>query len=174
MMPELILLCGQKEYVCTAITVNMYRRYAEVMERNDSDSLQDVFEANTRILMNVFGARQREIEQAEPEEVLTAAKEIHFMMQDVIAPKLLELNPGHQEQIQKEKSAFDEYDEENGYNEESSMESIWKICKENVDRVVKLCIRLMKNSYQQCMESDIISLLEHAAFEIQTVDEDRR
>nr|DAU31150.1 MAG TPA: hypothetical protein [Caudoviricetes sp.] len=173
-MPELILMCNQKEYVCAAITVNMYRRYVEIMERNVSDSIQDAFEANTRILMDVFGARQREIEQAEPEEVLTAAKEIHFMMQDVITPKFLELDRGHSEQIQKEKSAFDEYDEENGYNEESSTESIWKIYKENVDRVVKICIRLMKNSYQQCMESDIICLLEHAAFEIQTVDEDRR
>lgn len=28
-----------------------------------------------------------------------------------------------------------------------------------------------ENSYQQCMEADIMSLLDHAAFEIRTVDE---
>ena len=53
-MPELILQCGHKEYVCTTISVEMYRRYTEIMERNDSDSISDAFEANTKILMIVF------------------------------------------------------------------------------------------------------------------------
>ena len=92
-MPELILSCGHKEYVCTTISVEMYRRYTEIMERNDSDSIRDAFEANTKILMVVFGARQREVEEADPEDVLSAVKEIHFMMQDVITKKFLDLNP---------------------------------------------------------------------------------
>lgn len=50
-MPELILSCGHKEYVCTTISVEMYRRYTEIMEWNDSDSIRDAFEANTKILM---------------------------------------------------------------------------------------------------------------------------
>ena len=170
-MPELILSCGHKEYVCTTISVEMYRRYTEIMERNDSDSISDAFEANTKILMTVFGARQREVEEADPEDVLSAVKDIHFMMQDVITKKFLDLNPEHPEKIQKEKSAFDEYDEENGYNDEDPGENLWKICRENVDRIVKICINLMKNSYQQCIEADIMSLLDHAAFEIRTVDE---
>ena len=170
-MPELILPCGHKEYVCTTISVEMYRRYTEIMERNDSDSIRDAFEANTKILMVVFGARQREVEEADPEDVLSAVKEIHFMMQDVITKKFLDLNPEHPEKIQKEKSAFDEYDEENGYNDEDPGENLWKICRENVDRIVKICINLMKNSYQQCIEADIMSLLDHAAFEIRTVEE---
>lgn len=45
------------------------------------------------------------------------------------------------------------------------------MCRENVDRVVKLCIRLMKSSYQECMESDIMSLLDYVAFEIKTLKE---
>ena len=92
-------------------------------------------------------------------------------MQDVITKKFLDLNPEHPEKIQKEKSAFDAYDEENGYNDEDPGENLWKICRENVDRIVKICINLMKNSYQQCIEADIMSLLDHAAFEIRTVDE---
>jgi hypothetical protein len=170
-MPELILPCGQEEYVCAAISVQMYKRYTEIMEHNDNDSIQEAFEANTKILMNVFGVTSRKVEQADPEDVLSIAKEIHFMMQDVITMKFLDLNPEHPERVEQEKSAFDEYDEENGYNEENSDDSVWKICRENVDRIVKLCIRLMKNSYQQCMESDIISLLDHVIFEIKTIDD---
>ena len=33
-----------------------------------------LFEANTKILMTVFGARQREVEEADPEDVLSAVK----------------------------------------------------------------------------------------------------
>ena len=36
---------------------------------------------------------------------------------------------------------------------------------------MKLCIRLMKNSYQDCMEADIMSLLDYVAFEIRTLKE---
>lgn len=52
-MPELILPCGHKEYVCTTISVEMYRRYTEIMERNDSDSIRDAFEANTKIGVSI-------------------------------------------------------------------------------------------------------------------------
>lgn len=170
-MPELILPCGSEEHVCTAISVKMYRRYTEIMERNESGSAQDAFEANVQILSEVFGISSRKVEQAEVEDVTAAAKQIHFLMQEVITPKFLNLNPEHPERVEKEKSLFDEYDEENGYIEEETQESIWKVCRENTDRVVKLCIRLLKNSYEQCMKSDIISLLDYVAFEIDTLKE---
>lgn len=171
-MPELILPCGCDEYICTAISVKMYRRYTEIMERNNSDSVTDAFEANIQILSEVFGVSSRKMEQAEVEDITAAAKQIHFLMQEVITPKFLNLNPEHPEKVEKEKSLFDEYDEENGYTEEEEEGNFWKVCRENTDRVVKLCIRLLKNSYEQCMKSDIMSLLDYVAFEIDTLKED--
>ena len=43
--------------------------------------------------------------------------------------------------MEKEKSAFDEYDRENGYEDEPEEpeENQWKVCGEIVDRVVKNC-----------------------------------
>ena len=170
-MPELILPYGQDEYVCAAISVKMYRRYTEIMERNESDLIEDAFEANLQILSEVFEVPARKLQYAETEDVLTAVKEIHLFMQEVITAKFLELNPERPEQQEKEKSIFDEYDEENGYNDETDESNIWKTCRENIDRIVKLCIRVMKNSYQQCMESEIMSLLDYVAFEIRTIKE---
>lgn len=170
-MSGLYLPYRQGRYVCTVISVKMYRRYTEIMERNESVSFLDVMGANIQILAEVFGISAMEVEQADLEDILTAVKQIHFLMQDVITSKFLELNPEHPEQVEKEKSAFDEYDEENGYNDGEEEKAFWKICRENVDRVVKLCIRILKNSYQQCMESDIISLLDYVAFEIRTIKE---
>lgn len=170
-MPDLILTCGQEEYACTAISVKMYRRYTEIMERNDSESVRDAMEANVQIASEVFGVSSLKVLQTDAEAVITAVKQIHFIMQDVILPKFLELNPERPELVEKEKSAFDDYDEENGYNDGEEERNFWKVCRENVDRVMKLCIRILKNSYQQCMEADIMSLLDYVAFEIRTIKE---
>ena len=151
------LVCGCEEFTCTSVSVKTYRRYTEIMERNEGESAQDAFEANLRILMDV--------------ELMAAAKSVHFVMQNIITQKFYDLNPEY-EQVEQEKSIFDEYDEENGYNdEEDEVKNVWQACRESVDRIVKMCIRVMKNSYQQCMESDIMSLLDYVAFEIRTIKE---
>lgn len=172
-MPELTLECAGEEFVCNAVTVGMYRRYTEIMEHNEGESAADAFEANYQVLKEVFNVTMRQLQQCDVIELLAAAKSVHFAMQDVVTPKFLELNPERPEEIIQEKSAFDEYDEENGYNdEEETQGGVWATCRENVDRVVKICIRVMKNSYKQCMDSDIMSLLDYVKFEIRTVKED--
>ena len=93
-------------------------------------------------------------------EFLTAIKTVHFIMQNIIAEKML--NIVEVEQIEKETSAFDEYDRENGYEEEEQPEeNQWKVCGEIVDRVVKIAIRLLKNSYSQCMKENIVTINEN-------------
>nr|WP_302593952.1 hypothetical protein [uncultured Acetatifactor sp.] len=169
MIPELTLLCGQDEYVRTSVSAKMYRRYTEVMEKNNSDSAASAFRFNGRILKDIFNISERELARADIVERLAAAKDIHFVMQEVVTQKFLDLNPEHPEQ--QEKSAFDEYDEENGYNEEKGAGNVWRVCRENLDRVVKMCIRAFRDSYTQCMESDIMSLLDYVKFEILTINE---
>lgn len=174
-MPELTLEGDTDEFVCSSVTVGMYRRYTEIMEQNERELAADAFEANNQILKEVFGVTMRQLRQCGVIELLSAAKSVHFAMQDIVTPKFLELNPEQPEEVVQEKSAFDDYDEENGYTDEEEEETgLWAACRENVDRVVKICIRVMKNSYKQCMESDIMSLLDYVKFEIRTVKEDRK
>lgn len=173
MVPELTLLCRDEEYVCKVVSVGMYRRYTEIMERDEDESFAKAFEANIQILKEMFDVTTRQLKQGDAMELLAAAKSVHFVMQDIVTLKFLELNPERPETVEQEKSAFDEYDEENGYNDETvEQHNMWKTCRENVDRVVKMCISVMKNSYKQCMESDIMSLLDYVKFEIRTVKED--
>lgn len=168
-MPEMALMCGDEEHSCASVTARMYRKYTEIMERNIGESAQKAFRMGMEILKEVFGISAGQVQKADVVELLAAVKTVHFTMQEVITPKFLELNPEHPEQ--QEKSAFDDYDEENGYNEEEEPGSIWKVCRENLDRVVKLCIRAFHDSYTQCMGSDIMSLLDYVAFEILTIKE---
>lgn len=168
-MPELTLMCGQQEHVCASVSCKMYRRYTEIMEQNNGDKVEDAFSINQIILKEVFRISERELKKADATDQLIAVKKIHFTMQDIITKKFLDLNPEHPEH--QEKSAFDEYDEEEGYNELEEQENMWKVCRDNLDRVVKLCIRAFNDSYTQVMESDIMSLLDYVAFEILTINE---
>lgn len=60
----------------------------------------------------------------------------------------------------------------NGYeDEEQEEQNTWKICGEIVDRVTKIAIRLMRESYGQCMKENIIELLKYLKFELETVNE---
>lgn len=156
------------------MSVEKYRAYTELMEKNGGDDVASAFQFNAAIMKMVFGISEREVLKADVAEQLAAAKMIHFVMQDIITQKFLELNPNRPEEVEKEKSAFDEYDEENGYNEAENQlddENIWKVCRDNTDRVVKLCIKGLNDSLSNVMKSDIMSLLDHVAFEIKTINE---
>ena len=168
-MPEMVLSCSGREHICRTVPVGLYRKYTEIMERNEGKSAADAVRCNCLILRTVFDISSGELSGVCAVEQLKAAKTVHFVMQEVITPKFLELNPERPQQ--QEASAFDEYDEEEGYNEEAETESVWRVLRENVDRVVKLCIRSFHDSYSKCMESDIMSLLDYVKFEIMTAGE---
>ena len=169
-MPEIVLICGDAEHVVSAISVNQYRAYTEIMERSEGkeDAVSAVV-AGESALKVVFGITSREIRRAKVVDYFVAIKTIHFVMQEIITKKFLELCPDKPE-VQTEKSAFDEYDEENGYNEAERNMNVWSICRENVDRVIKLCLRAFHDSYSAVSSAEIIPLLDYVAFEIRTTD----
>lgn len=156
------------------MSVEKYRAYTELMEKNSGDDVSSAFQFNATIMKMIFGISERTVLKADVAEQLATAKMVHFVMQDIITPKFLELNPNRPDEVEQEKSAFDDYDEENGYNEAKKQldeENIWKVCRDNVDRVTKLCIKGLNDSLSNVMKSDIMSLLDHVAFEIKTINE---
>lgn len=158
------------------MSVEKYRAYTELMEKNSGDDVSSAFQFNATIMKMIFGISERTVLKADVAEQLATAKMVHFVMQDIITPKFLELNPNRPDEVEQEKSAFDDYDEENGYNEAEKQrdeENIWKVCRDNVDRVIKLCIKGLNDSLSNVMKSDIMSLLDHVAFEIKTINEKR-
>ena len=137
-----------------------------------AEDIEKIFAFNAQIIKILFDVPESVILQADVMEQLAAAKAIHFVMQDIITPKFLELNPERPELVSEEKSAFDEYDEENGYNDlRENNKNVWQICRENLDRVVKLCVKGFNASIIECMQTEIISLLDHLKFELATVKE---
>ena len=168
MIPEISITCSTGKVFINSITVEQYKKYVVLMEKNGYDRITDAMFFNKKITQEIFGNRMS-LEELGEVEFLTAAKGIHFIMQSIISQKLL--NVVEVEQVEKEASAFDEYDIENGYEEEQPEQDTWKTCGEIIDRIVKIAIRLLKNSYSQCMREDIVALLEYLKFELDTIEE---
>lgn len=174
MIPEIEVTCSGKKYFINSITVEQYKKYIGLMEKNETEKISGVMFFNRKIMQELFGNEMTlaEIGNVDAIEFLTAIKTVHFVMQNIIAERLL--NIVEVEHVEKEKSAFDEYDIENGYEDEQQPEeNQWKVCGEIVDRVVKIAIRLLKNSYSQCMKENIVTLLEYLKFELDTINENQ-
>lgn len=169
-MPEIYIACGEKKNFVNHITVGQYRKYVEIMKKNDGDCLSDALFFNQKITQEIFGSRMslEELGETDIVEVMVAAKSIHFVMQQIITPKFLDLMD---EPVQQEESAFDEYDRENGYVEADEQNNIWEVCLDNIDRVIQIAIKLLNNSYSQCLETDIVALLDYMKFAIKTINE---
>ena len=171
MIPEIEFTCNGEKHFLNSITTEQYKRYIVLMEKNTSERSEDAIYFNKRIVQELFGNKfsMGAIGEMDIIEFMTASKTIHFIMQQIIGDKLL--NMVAIEPVEKEESAFDEYDRENGYEEENQEENQWKVCSEILDRVVKIAIRLLNNSFSQCMKEEIVNLLDYLKYELDTVNE---
>lgn len=138
------------------------------MEKNKSDDMLENIYFNLRILQELYPERptMTELKTVDMGQFLRAANAVHFVMREIIAEKFRELSDVPPEEVQK--SAFDDYDKENGYEDEIESESIWVSLKENVDRVIKIATRVLNTGYNECMQTDIMKLLDYVKFEIET------
>ena len=175
MIPEIEVTCSGKRYFINSITVEQYKKYVSLMEKNSTEKISGVMFFNKKIMQEMFGNELSlaAVGEIDAVEFLTAIKTVHFIMQNIVAEKMLSIV--EVEQVEKEASAFDDYDRENGYEDEDEQpeENQWKVCGEIVDRVVKIAIRLLKNSYSQCMKENIVTLLDYLKFELDTINENQ-
>lgn len=175
MIPEIEITCRGEKHFINYATVEQYKKYIGLMEKNDTQKFSGAMFFNKKIMQEMFGNELSlaAIGEIDVIEFLTGIKTIHFIMQNIVTEKILTIV--ETEQVEREVSAFDEYDRENGYEEEEEKpeENQWKVCGEIVDRVIKIAIRLLKNSYSQCMKENIVTLLEYLKFELDTINENK-
>ena len=157
------------------VTVAAFRRYCEIMARSEGLGARDTAELMADVIGAVIpGVSHSLVCRAPAAEVWRTIKTVHFYMQEIIAPKFLELSP-ETEPVEYVGSAFDEYDEENGYSTQesaASAENVFLTLKANTDRLVRFAIKAMGESWSACMSSDIFELLDYAKFEIEHIKED--
>lgn len=140
------------------------KRYAENM-RDTGDTIGDVLQGMTRLLPDVFGTlRPADVVGASVVEVLTAAKALHFVMQEIVTPSFSML-ADDTEQVEQEASVFDDYDEENGYNEAADVNP-WETCLEILDTITQASIKILRESFSETMNEELIPLIQALKYAI--------
>lgn len=145
------------------ITVRQAKRYVEVMGQT-GESVRAVLMSAARMLPEIFGGfRPADVLKADVAEVLTLQKALHFVMQEITLPAFLILSDT--EPVEQEASAFDEYDEENGYNDTAEAD-LWDMCRNNIETITQAAIKILRMSYTDAMNEELVPLLEHLRWEI--------
>lgn len=71
------------------------------------------------------------------------------------------------EEVSQEKSIFDEYDKENGYgDEELEGFNIYDSYLNILNNLIEFAIEKCKNSLKECLDTEIIDLLDYIKFKI--------
>lgn len=158
--------CGSACCVVDHVTVQQALQYTRLMQLMESQKKrrERVF-VNIKIVQMFFGLHEHQVKDAQLLEVLAAAKGLHFLMQSVVLPKFAVLSDGT---VEREASAFDEYDRENGYEDEAP--DPWKIHEENIEAVARMAIRALNDSYSEVMRAELAPLLDHIAYQIRRMD----
>ena len=134
------------------------------MERG-SAGRKEALSLDKLILQMLFGVSEYDLSRTEIEEFMLASATAHFTMQHIVAEKLR--NIAEVETVEREESAFDDYDRKNGYVEEQQEEeNVWKAYRKLLDYTIRASIRLARNSFSQSMQEDILEFLDYMKEEI--------
>ncbi len=152
--------------VSDRVTVQQAKRYAEIMRdmEQTGDSARAAVRAMTRLLADVYGGlRVQEAARAPVVQVVTAAKALHFVMQEIVFPAFSILSD--EPPIEQEASVFDDYDAEEGYTDNSPA-NFWATCLESLEVITQASIKIMRQSYTETMKEELVPLIEHLKWEI--------
>lgn len=81
---------------------------------------------------------------------------------------------GKNEEVEKDYkgSIFDSFDEENGYNDiEEIKENRWSCYLESLNYIFKYAITACRNSLKDCLDNNILDLIEYIKFDIEYEEE---
>lgn len=136
------------------------------MDADAAESARAAVGSMARLLPDIYGTlRPADVIHADVIEVLTAAKTLHFVMQEIVLPKFSILSD--ETQVEQEASLFDRFDEEKGYNDEPAAQSSpWAACLESIEVITQAAIKIMRQSYTDTMQEELVPLIEHLKWEI--------
>lgn len=138
---------------------------------NKTEDENDLLYLYSAVIRAIFNDRieEEEIEQLDVAEIVNTFKAVTEIVDTSVNEKIREISillSGGQVETN-EGSAFDDYDRENGYIEEDTQAELWESYRNALDNILQICIRNMRNSYKECLESDLSDLLDYVVFQVE-------
>lgn len=139
-----------------------------ISKTEDENDLLYLYSAAIRVVFN-DRIEEEEIEQLDVAEIVNTFKTIAEIVDASVNEKIRTVSDilSGSQQVETQESAFDEYDKENGYIEEQTQEEVWESYKNALDNILQICIKNMRNSYKDCLESDLSDLLDYVVFQVE-------
>lgn len=139
-----------------------------ISRTEDEDDLLELYAAVIQVVFNDRVGNE-EIERLDVAEITDTFGTIVEIIDISVNEKIRQLGKLLGGAVEEDQgSAFDEYDRENGYIEEVTQEDIWRSYGDNLDAILqKICIKNMRNSYKECLESDLSDLLDYVVFQVE-------
>lgn len=93
MIPEIEVTCRGERLFINSVTVEQYKKYISLMEKNDTEKFSGVMFFNKKIMQEMFGNELSlaAVGEIDAVEFLTAIKTVHFIMQNIVAEKMLNI-----------------------------------------------------------------------------------
>ena len=90
MIPEIEVTCRGERLFINSVTVEQYKKYISLMEKNDTEKFSGVMFFNKKIMQEMFGNELSlaAVGEIDAVEFLTAIKTVHFIMQNIVAEKM--------------------------------------------------------------------------------------
>lgn len=139
-----------------------------ISKTEDENDLLYLYSAVIRVVFN-DRIEEEEIEQLDVAEIVNTFKLITEVVDIYVNEKIRNIGKllnGEQAEAY-EGSAFDEYDRENGYTDEETQEEAWVSYEQALNNILQICIKNMRNSYKDCLESDLSDLLDYVVFQVE-------
>lgn len=139
-----------------------------ISETNDENDLLYLYSAVIRTAFN-DRIEEEEIEQLDVAEIVNTFKTVTEIIDTSVNAKIRELSEmlNDSQKETNQGSAFDEYDKENGYIEDETQVEVWESYRGALNNILQICIKNMRNSYKECLESDLSDLLDYVVFQVE-------
>lgn len=125
-------------------------------------------QATIRLVQAVLPTTAGYVLKADIEEVLVAGNTAHFLAQR-ITEAINRLSP--EEQVERVKSLFDEYDRENGYTDEEDEQDYWSAQLEVINSLLDVATQCLRCDLQYALTGDVFAILSLTKYKLEHADE---
>ena len=125
-------------------------------------------QATIRLVQAVLPTAACYVLKADIEEVLVAGNTAHFLAQR-ITETINRLSP--EEQVERVKSLFDEYDRENGYTDEEDEQDYWSAQLEVINSLLDVATQCLRCDLQYALTGDVFAILSLIKYKLEHADE---
>jgi len=124
------------------------------------------YEREIELLRAVFCEPSDDWDLLNPFDILTTSSKLHFVIAEIVIPKIMStfgVSGASEDYVG---SAFDEYDRENGYNALPE-KNIWQCWQKNANEILHYAIKHLKESYTSAITTPLLPLLDFIEYQVE-------